>query len=152
MRSRSCLCVCEPPYQLLNAWTNLYEIWCICHDTWVHLSGVLHKSFPSIRVPLSVSLLSLLYKGSVKFIPPFGSTQRLGKHVLAATDTCKNRKMFGLVCLCVCLCIPLSLLGHILVKILPRQGRFVGGVVFYVVRVISKESRRLVVPRISCSH
>jgi hypothetical protein len=32
-------------------------------------------------------------------------------------------------------------------KMLPRQRRIVGGVVFYVVPVVSKESRLLVLPR-----
>jgi hypothetical protein len=37
------------------------------------------------------------------------------------------------------------------VKTFPRQRRIVGGVVFYAVLDASKESRRLVLPRISCS-
>jgi hypothetical protein len=48
-------------------------------------------------------------------------------------------------------CIPLSLLGNNSVKTFPRQGRIVGRVVFYAIRVVSKESRRLVLPRTSCS-
>jgi hypothetical protein len=52
--------------------------------------------------------------------------------------------------------IPLSLLGSGSVKTLPRQRihtqqrRIVGLVVLYAVRVVSKESRRLVLPRTSC--
>jgi hypothetical protein len=38
-----------------------------------------------------VSLLSLLGKGSVNGIPPFGARQRLGEHVPAATNTRNNR-------------------------------------------------------------
>jgi hypothetical protein len=48
------------------------------------------------------------------------------------------------------LCIPLSLLGNNSVKTFPQQRRIFGGVVFYTVRVVTKESRRLVLPRTSC--
>jgi hypothetical protein len=51
---------------------------------------------------------------------------------------------------CVCLYIPLSLLGNNSVKTFPRQRRNVGGVVFYAAHVVSKESRRLVLPTTSC--
>jgi hypothetical protein len=47
-------------------------------------------------------------------------------------------------CPCVCRCIPLSLLGNGSVKVpLSLLGN---GYVFYAVRVVSKESRRLVLP------
>jgi hypothetical protein len=49
----------------------------------------------------------------------------------------------------VCLCIPLSLLGNGSVNTFPRQTGIVGGVVFYKIGVVSKESRRLVLPRTS---
>jgi hypothetical protein len=65
--------------------------------------------------------VSLLGKGSVKFIPPFIARQRLSEHVPAATNTCNNRRIVGCVCLWVCVCIPLSLLGNNLVKTFPRQ-------------------------------
>jgi hypothetical protein len=53
------------------------------------------------------------------------------------------------VCVCVCLCIPLSLLGNGSVKVpLSLLGN---GYVFYAVRVVSKESRRLVLLRTSCN-
>jgi hypothetical protein len=42
---------------------------------------------------------------------------------------------------------PLSLLGNNLVKIIPRQQRNVGGVVLYMVSVVSKESMGLILPR-----
>jgi hypothetical protein len=47
------------------------------------------------------------------------------------------------------LCIPLSLLGNGLVNTFPRQRRIVGGIVFYAVRVVSKEIRQSVLPRTS---
>jgi hypothetical protein len=151
------------PCQLLNAWTNLYETWHVYHGNWAHLGGVLHKSLPSVCVSVCVSLLSLLGNGSVKCLPPFGARQRLGKHVPAATNTRYSRSIVGRVMFCtvhvvskeslwVCgLCIPLSLVGNNSVKTVPRQRRIVGGIVFYAVHVVSKESRRLVLPRTSCS-
>jgi hypothetical protein len=39
-----------PSFQRLIAWTNLYETWYVYHGTWAHLSGVLHKSLPSLCV------------------------------------------------------------------------------------------------------
>jgi hypothetical protein len=45
------------------------------------------------------------------------------------------------------LCIPFWLPGDGSVNTFPRQRIIVGGVVFYVVRVVSRESRRLVLPR-----
>jgi hypothetical protein len=44
---------------------------------------------------------------------------------------------------------PLPLLGNGSVNTFPRQRGIVRGVVFYAVRVVSKESRRLVFPRTS---
>jgi hypothetical protein len=48
------------------------------------------------------------------------------------------------------LCVPLSLLGNGSVKTFPRQRRLVAGVVFYAVRVVSKENKLLVLPRSFC--
>jgi hypothetical protein len=41
--------------------------------------------------------------------------------------------------------------GNISINTFPRHRRIVGGVVFYTVRVVSKESRRLILPRTSYS-
>jgi hypothetical protein len=81
----------------LNAWTNLYETWYVCHGTWAHLNGVLHKSLPSVCMSLCVSLLSLLGKGSVKCIPPFVARQRLSKYNPAGTNTRNSRRIVGRV-------------------------------------------------------
>jgi hypothetical protein len=43
---------------------------------------------------------------------------------------------------------PLMLLGNVSVNRFPRYRRTVGGVVFYAVRVVAKESRRSVLPRL----
>jgi hypothetical protein len=85
----------------------------------------------------------LLDKGSVKCIPPFIARQWLGKPVPSRTNTRNNTKNGGRVGLC----IPISFLGNNAVKTFPRQRRTVGGGVSCVARVISKESRRLVLPR-----
>jgi hypothetical protein len=45
--------------------------------------------------------------------------------------------------------IPLLLIDKNSVKTFPQQRRIVGGVVSYAIRVVSKESRRLVLPLIS---
>jgi hypothetical protein len=45
-----CMSVCLHvyPYQLLNAWTNIYETWYVYHGTWANLNGVIHKSLPIV--------------------------------------------------------------------------------------------------------
>jgi hypothetical protein len=55
----------NPPYQLLNAWTNLYETWYVPHGSWALLNDELRKSLPSVCVPVLVFPLSLLGNGSV---------------------------------------------------------------------------------------
>jgi hypothetical protein len=44
---------------------------------------------------------------------------------------------------------PQSLIENDAVSMFPRQRRIFGGVVFYAVRVVSKESRLSVIPRTS---
>jgi hypothetical protein len=79
---------------------------------------------------------------------PIVARQRLDKHVLAKTNTRSNKMSVGRVCLWVCLCNPIPLQGNSLVKTFPRQGRIVGGVVFYAVHIVLKESRQLVLPKL----
>jgi hypothetical protein len=143
------VCLWIFPHQLLNAWTNFYETRYVYHDTWVHLNGALHKSPPSVCVSVCVSLLLFQDNGSVRCIPVFGARQRLGKHVSAATNTRNNRRIVGRVCLRFCLCI-LSFLSYNSVKTFSRLRRTVGGVFFCTVRVVSKESRLLFLPRTYC--
>jgi hypothetical protein len=64
-----CPYVCLSPYQLLNAWTSLYETWYVYRGTWAHLNGVLYKSLPLVYVAVCVSLQLLLGNGSVKTLP-----------------------------------------------------------------------------------
>jgi hypothetical protein len=104
----------------------------------------------SVCVPVYISLLSLLGKGSVKCIPPLVARQRLGEHVPGAKNTRNNRRIVRRVCLWVCASSPSPslLLGNYWVKTFPRQRRTVEGVVLDAVRF---EITRLVLPRTSCS-
>jgi hypothetical protein len=95
-------------------------------------------------------ILSLLGKGSVECIPPFIARQRPSNQVPAAKNTLKSRRIARRVFLWICLCIPLSLLGSNSVKTFPRQRKIAGGVIFYSINVVLRESRRLVLPRTSC--
>jgi hypothetical protein len=99
-------CLCVPHYQLLNAWTNLYETWYLYHGTWAYLNGVLHKSLPSVCMYI--------------WYPTTVAGQRLGKKCYRGNEYTRNNR------------------------------RLVRRVVFYAVHVVSKESRRLVLPRTSC--
>jgi hypothetical protein len=143
-----CVCVCVSicVFSLLNSECLNQSLY---HDIWAHRSGVRHKSLPPVCVSVFVSLLLLLGNGSVKWIHAFIARQRLGKHVLAVTNTWNNKRTLGRVCLWICLCISLKLLGDYSVKAFPRQRRIVGGVVSYEVRIVSKESRWLLLPRTS---
>jgi hypothetical protein len=77
-------------------------------------------------------------------IPPIVARQWLGKLVPAAPNTCNNRTVVGRVCLC----ISVLLLNNNSVRMFRRLRRIVGGVVFYAILVVSKQSRRLVLPNI----
>jgi hypothetical protein len=92
--------------------------------------------------------LSSLGNGSVNCITPFIARQRLYTHVPVATNT-RNRPIVRRVSLWVCLCTPLASLGNNSIKTFPRKRRIFGGVVFYVIHIVSKESKRLVLPRTS---
>jgi hypothetical protein len=50
----------------LGSETSLYEICYEYHGIQAHLNGLLPKYLPSLRVPVCLSLLSLLGNGSVK--------------------------------------------------------------------------------------
>jgi hypothetical protein len=82
-------------------------------------------------------------------IPPFVDSQRLGKHFLVAKNASKNIRIVGRVFLLVCLCNPLSLLRKSLVKTFPRQRKISGSFVSCMGLVVTKERRRLALPRTS---
>jgi hypothetical protein len=88
------------------------------------------------------TLLSLLSKDS-------------GEHFPAATNTWHNRRNVGRVIFyavrvlaneTLWIGVPLSLQGNNEAKTFPRQRWIVGGVIFYPIRDVWKESRRLVFP------
>jgi hypothetical protein len=91
MRSTCCLSM-NPPYQYLNAWNNLHEIWYVHHDKWANLKVILNKSLPPVQVSVCLSLLLLLGKVSRKSTHPFAARPLLGKDVLAATKTFGRRR------------------------------------------------------------
>jgi hypothetical protein len=135
MRSPCCLWIPPPlTFEYLNQ--SLWNLVSLYHGTSLHLSCVLHKSLPSVYVSVCVYVPSLLGNGSVNTFP----RQQIHATIKELLD----------VCVCGPLFTPLSLLGNNSVKTFPQQGINVGGIVFYVVRVISKESRRLILPRTSC--
>jgi hypothetical protein len=82
----------------------------------------------------------------------FDARQRLNKDAPATKNTRYSRRIVGrsIFMRSVGLCIPLWFLGNNSVKTFPRQRRIFAGVVFCAVHVVSKDSRRLVLPRTSC--
>jgi hypothetical protein len=144
-----CLSVClyvYPPYRLLNAWTNLYgrRYVRLHHTTCTYLNSTLHKSLLSVCVSVCVSPPSLPVKGSVNTFP----RQRIHATIkkLDASFSMRSVPYHRRECL------PLSLLGKSSVNMFPQQWIIVGGSVFCVVHVVSKESRPLPLPKTTCSH
>jgi hypothetical protein len=97
----------------------------------ISLSYFTNPSHYSVSV--YVSLLSLSGNGSVNTFP---------RQQIHATIELLDAR--------VCWSLPVSFLGNNSVKTLPSQRRIVRSVVFSTVRVVSKEIRRLVLPRTSC--
>jgi hypothetical protein len=95
------------------------------------------------------------------YILSIGTRQGLGTHVPSARNTHNNRRIVGSFVfytvrivskqsLWVCQCITLSLQGKGSVNTFPWQRGIVEGVILYAIHVVSKESRRLGLARISC--
>jgi hypothetical protein len=95
---------------------------------------------------LSVSLHSVLGNGSVTTFQQQRTHATIDKFLNALFSI---RSVSYQRRVCGSLWSPLSLLDNNSVKTFPRERRIVGGVVFYAARVVSKESRRLVLPRTS---
>jgi hypothetical protein len=90
--------------------------------------------------------VSLIGNGSVDTFPwqrTHATIEELLKASFPIRSVSYQRESVGL-------CIPISLLDNGSVKMFLRQGRIVGGAVFYAVRDVSKESMRLILPRTSC--
>jgi hypothetical protein len=101
-------------------------------------------------VCLCVSFLSFLGKGYENCTPVLIAKQRLRKRIPAAIIHATVEELLDAWVCGRCLCIRLSLLGNSSVKLYPCQRRNVGGFVSCMVRVGSKEIRRLILPRTSC--
>jgi hypothetical protein len=140
LRPPCCLCVCISPLSTFDYLANLYEPWYVYHGTWAHLSGVLHKSLPSVCVCMCIFLIV--------------ARQWLDRHVPMATNRCRNRRKVGVIfymvhviskdSLCVCLRIPLSLLGNGSVNTLPQQQIIAESVIFYAIHIALNKSRQLI--------
>jgi hypothetical protein len=132
MRSPCCLCVCKS--LPINFWIP---------------ERIFIKLHMYIMAPETISKAYFINAWRQSVYPSYHCYVKHGldKHVPAAMNTRNHRRIVGRVCLWICLCIPLSLLGNNLVKTFPRQLRIVGDVVLYAVRVVSEESRGLVIPR-----
>jgi hypothetical protein len=52
-------CLCFPLSSFERLTQSLWKLVCIYHGNWAHLSGVLHKSLPSVCMSLCISLLLL---------------------------------------------------------------------------------------------
>jgi hypothetical protein len=98
---------------------------------------------------------------SLCFSYVYVARQRLGKNLTTAMNTHTVTEeflntffLYGLCCIkeefVVVSVYPPSLLSNGLVNTFLRQRGIVGGTVFYVAHVMSKESMQLVLPRTSC--
>jgi hypothetical protein len=127
------VCVCESP--LLTFKRPNQSIW----------------NFVCIHAPEHISVAYLInpfHQSVCMCMRSIVARRWLGKHVPAATNTRNSMRIVGRLCLCILL----SLLGINSVKTFPRQRRIIRGVVFFEVRVVSKESRRLVLTRTCCCY
>jgi hypothetical protein len=136
MRSPSCLCVCALP--LISFLTP---------------KSMFIKLEMYVMTPEPISMKYFLnpsHQSVCLHVHPSYRYWAIGKHVSIAINTRNNRRIIERECLWACISIPLLLLGNYYVNTFPRQWRIVTGVVFYVVRAVSNESRRLVLPRAFC--
>jgi Zn-finger protein len=105
---------------------------------WIHatIEELLDASFSIWSMSCQRSVCGSVY-------PSIVAWQWLSKHVPTGTKNCWRRRfLYGPCCVkevSVGLCIPLSLLGNGSVNTFPREQRIVGGVVFYMVHVVSKK-------------
>jgi hypothetical protein len=102
--------------------------------------------FINPSVSLCASLLSMVGKGMIKHIPPFIAKATAQKTVPTATNTCNNKKIVGHMC-CVSVYYPIVVNNS--VKTFLQQQKIVGGIIFYMVHVLSEERRPSALPRTS---
>jgi hypothetical protein len=139
MRSLSCVCVSVyPPYQILNARTNLYETWYVYHtrnkekllDTSFSMRSVSHKTRVCGSVcapPLKHTSTRKVSLGTFKTGEIKSFLSRLLKYTITTTHPFLS------------LSVPISLQDNVSVHTFLRQRRIVGDVLFYAVRVVSKK-------------
>jgi hypothetical protein len=127
-RSPCCLYICIlPPIKFWMPEPIFMKLWVhIMAPEPISTAYLINPSHQSVC--LSCASLLLLGKGPVKFILPFVARQRLGKHVPAATNIRKNRKI----------------VGH------SRDNEEMLEASFSMWSVSCQESRRLILPRTSC--
>jgi hypothetical protein len=136
------VCLCNPP---INFWTlkpifikpGIYI--CIYNDTWA-----INPSQKSVCLYVYVARQMLCKKCHCSNEYTCNNKRIVGRDVFYAARVISKENLW------VCLCIPLSLLGNNSVKTFPWQQRIVGCIAFSAVRVVSKDRRRLVLPRTSC--
>jgi hypothetical protein len=104
---------------------QLLNAWTNLYETWYVYHGSVRRCIP------------LLDNGSVDTFP--------WQQIHATTKNCWRRRFLYGPCR-----IKVESVGLSVYPLFPRQRRIVGGVVFYAVRVVSKEIRRLVLHRTSC--
>jgi hypothetical protein len=142
-----CLCV-HTHISFSDCLNQSYETWSVFYSTWAHLNGVFRKSLSSVDVYIYIYIS-----------PHIITKQRLDRHVPAPTNTSNDRRSFGHVVFSAVrivskeslwVCLSSVVARELLGKTFSQQRRIVGGIVFYTVFALSKEIRRLILPRTSC--
>jgi hypothetical protein len=141
MRWPCCLCVFVS--SLLTFERLNQSVWNSVCITW-HLpsfNSLLRKPLPSVCVSMCIPLSSL-FNVSVK--PLLRNNTRIIGRIVFLYDSCRIKgESVGLST-------PLSLIGNGSVNIILWQWKIFRCVVFYAICVVSKESKRLVLPRTFC--
>jgi hypothetical protein len=115
----------------------------VYHGTWAQLNGVLHKPFPSVCVSVCVSPLLLLGNASVNAF----SRQRIQATIEELLDASFSMLSIQFKGVSVGLCIPRLAARQRLGKHVPVAKKNCWRHLLYAFCVISKKSRRLVLPR-----
>jgi hypothetical protein len=108
--------------------------------------------YAMVREPISTAyLINPSHQSACLYMYPPYHCQATARYTRSRDNekTWNDRRIGGSVYLWVCLWSSLPLLGNNSVKRFPRQDRIVGGVVLCAASVVSKQSRRLLLPRTS---
>jgi hypothetical protein len=127
MRSPCCLWVCVsvyPPYQLLNAWTNLYETWYVYYGIWAQSSKIsaspCQHSRSWFRAPLEPMTIFLFFPDFYIFWNGASSSTRRGVKLIPVTSALMRSNSDDSRPQSICLSF-LSLLGNGSVNTFARQ-------------------------------